>query len=97
MITKDTSIIEAVQNYPEIIEVFAAHGLCCVECMAAHFETIGQDAEAHCIDVDALIIDINKVVAKTKNNVLNIKNKNTSKITGVFIFYIVLSSILQTI
>ena len=40
MVTKDTGIIEAVQNHPEIMEVFAEYGLGCIGCMAAHFETI---------------------------------------------------------
>ena len=64
MITKDTGIIEAVQSHPEIMEVFAEYGLGCISCMAAHFETIGQGAGAHGIDVDALIEDINKVIAE---------------------------------
>ena len=64
MITKDTGIIEAVQSHPEIMEVFAEYGLGCIGCMAAHFETIGQVAGAHGIDVDALIEDINKVIAE---------------------------------
>lgn len=66
MITKDTGIIEAVQNHPEILEVFAAYGLGCVGCMAAHYETIGQGAGAHGIDIDALIADINKVISDNK-------------------------------
>ena len=64
MITKDTGIIEAVQSQPESMEVFAEYGLGCIGCMAAHFETIGQGAGAHGIDVDALIEDINKVIAE---------------------------------
>ena len=64
MITKDTGIIEAVQSHPEIMEVFAEYGLGCIGCMAAHFETIGQGAGAQGIDVDALIEDINKVIAE---------------------------------
>ena len=32
MITKDTGIIEAVQNHPEIMEVFAEYGLGCIGC-----------------------------------------------------------------
>ena len=68
MITKDTGIIEAVQNHPEIMEVFAEYGLGCIGCMAAHFETIGQGDGAHGIDVDALIEDINKVIAEHAEN-----------------------------
>ena len=30
MLTKDTGIIDAVQNHPEILEVFAEYGLGCV-------------------------------------------------------------------
>ena len=62
-ITKDTGIIEAVQKYPQILEVFQQYGLGCVGCMAAHFETIGQGAGAHGIDVDALIADLNECIA----------------------------------
>ena len=40
IITKDTGIIDAVQQHPEILEVFAKYGLGCVGCMAAHYETI---------------------------------------------------------
>lgn len=63
-ITKDTGIIDAVQQYPEIIEVFQNYGLGCVGCMAAHYETIGQGAGAHGLDVDALIADINKKIGE---------------------------------
>ena len=66
VITKDTGIIEAVQKYPQIIEIFQNYGLGCVGCMAAHFETIGQGAGAHGIDVDALIADINECIAESK-------------------------------
>lgn len=63
VITKDSSIIEAVQQYPQIVEIFQDYGLGCVGCMAAHFETIGQGAGAHGINVDALIADINDAIA----------------------------------
>jgi hybrid cluster-associated redox disulfide protein len=61
-ITKDTGIIDAVQEHPEIIEVFQEYGLGCIGCMAANFETIGEGAGAHGLDVDALIEDINKKI-----------------------------------
>lgn len=66
MITKDTGIIEAVQNHPEILQVFAEYGLGCVGCMAARFETLEQGAAAHGIDIDALIADLNKAIADNK-------------------------------
>lgn len=66
MITKDTGIIEAVQNHPEILQVFAEYGLGCVGCMAARFETLEQGAAAHGIDVEALVADLNKAIADNK-------------------------------
>ena len=63
-ITKDTGIIDAVQQHPEIIEVFQNYGLGCIGCMAAHYETIGQGAGAHGLDVDALVSDNNKKIAE---------------------------------
>lgn len=66
MITKDTGIIEAVQNHPEILQVFAEYGLGCVGCMAARFETLEQGATAHGIDIDELVADLNKAIADNK-------------------------------
>ena len=66
MITKDTGIIEAVQNHPEILQVFAEYGLGCVGCMAARFETLEQGAAAHGIDIDELVADLNKAIANNK-------------------------------
>ena len=66
MITKDTGIIEAVQNHPEILQVFAEYGLGCVGCMAARFETLEQGAAAHGIDIDELVTGLNKVIADNK-------------------------------
>lgn len=66
MITKDTGIIEAVQNHPEILQVFAEYGLGCVGCMAARFETLEQGAAAHGIDIDELVADLNKAIAYNK-------------------------------
>lgn len=66
MITKDTGIIEAVQNHPEILQVFAEYGLGCVGCMAARFETLEQGAAAHGIDIDALVADLNKAIVDNK-------------------------------
>lgn len=63
-ITKDTGIIDAVQEHPEIIEVFQEYGLGCIGCMATNFETIGEGAGAHGLDVDALIEDINKKISE---------------------------------
>ena len=39
-ITKDMSIIEIVQKYPDTVEVLMKVGMSCRGCAAAHFENI---------------------------------------------------------
>ncbi len=62
VITKNMSIVEVVQKYPQAAEVFFKHGMGCLGCAAAQFENIEQGAQAHGIDVNALIDDLNKIV-----------------------------------
>ena len=61
-ITKDMSILEVVQKYPDTVDVFVNAGMVCLGCAAAHFENIEQGAMAHGIDVDQLVKDLNTVV-----------------------------------
>lgn len=63
MISKDMSITEVVQKYPDTAEIFMQHGMHCLGCMAARFENIEQGALAHGIDVDSLIEDLNKSIS----------------------------------
>lgn len=59
MITKDMSIIDIVEKYPECVSVFRQYGMGCIGCMAARFENVEQGAVAHGIDVDAIVKDLN--------------------------------------
>ncbi|MFV0637198.1 DUF1858 domain-containing protein [Mitsuokella sp.] len=61
-ITKDMSILEVVQQYPDTVDVFINAGMGCLGCAAAHFENIEQGAMAHGIDVDQLVKDLNTVI-----------------------------------
>ncbi|EKE04173.1 MAG: hypothetical protein ACD_20C00098G0001 [uncultured bacterium] len=63
-VTKDMSIIDIVQNYPESIEVFAKNGLGCIGCAAARYENLEAGAKVHGIDPDQLVADINEVIEK---------------------------------
>ncbi len=58
MYTKDTKIGEIAGN-PAAAAVFAKHGLGCLGCMLANFETIGQGCAAHGLDVEAILKDLN--------------------------------------
>ena len=60
-ITKDMSILEVVQKYPDTVDVFVNSGMGCLGCAAAHFENIEQGAVGHGINVPALMEALNKV------------------------------------
>lgn len=63
-ITKNMAIGEVVMKYPAAIAVFMNHGLHCIGCGVAQFETIEQGASAHGIDVKKLMADLNKAASK---------------------------------
>ena len=61
-ITKDMLIGEIIQKYPESIETMQKHGLHCIGCHVATWETLEQGVSAHGINVDALVEEINKKI-----------------------------------
>ncbi len=65
-ITKDSNLLEVVQKHPETAEVFMKHGLHCIGCMAAQYESIEQGAKAHGIDVKKLVKELNEIIEKKK-------------------------------
>lgn len=68
MITKDMGIMEVVAKWPETADVFMKHGMGCLGCAAARFESIEQGAMAHGMDIEALIADLNKVESGKKDS-----------------------------
>lgn len=62
MITKDMNITEIVGKYPQTADVLREYGMGCIGCMAARFETLEQGAQAHGIDVDALVNALNEAI-----------------------------------
>ena len=65
-ITKEMPIGDVVKSHPETVPVFMRHGLHCIGCAVAAFESIEEGAVAHGIDVDALMKDLNEAAAKEK-------------------------------
>jgi len=65
-ITKEMTIEDVVTKYPETMMVFMRHGLHCVGCHVSAFESIEEGSMTHGINVDALVLDLNKVVAMRK-------------------------------
>ncbi len=61
-VTKEMSIIEIVQNFPEALPVFAKYGLGCVGCAAARFENLEAGAKVHGVDPDKMVEEINELL-----------------------------------
>jgi hybrid cluster-associated redox disulfide protein len=62
-ITKQMPIGDVVRKYPKTIEVFMRHGLHCIGCAVAAFESIEEGAIAHGIDIEPLMADLNTAAA----------------------------------
>jgi len=67
-ITKDMLIGDVVKEHPEAIEVMLDHGMQCVGCHVATWETIEQGAQGHGVNSDKLVEDINKKLFGDKND-----------------------------
>lgn len=60
ILNEKSNIIETVKNYPAAAQVFAKHGIPCLGCAAAKFETLSDIAEEFGVDVQELIKEIKK-------------------------------------
>ncbi len=63
-VTKDMTLGDVVQKFPESAEVMFKHGLHCIGCHVAAWETIEQGAEVHGVNADTLVKDINVAINK---------------------------------
>ena len=61
-ITKEMTIMEVVNQFPQTIKVFYSHGLFCIGCSVAYRETLEQGAMAHGLDVSQLMENLNEAV-----------------------------------
>ncbi|PID29694.1 MAG: disulfide oxidoreductase [Candidatus Cloacimonadota bacterium] len=61
-ITKEMSITEIIKTYPETASVFQSFNLGCIGCIAASFETLEDGLNAHQLDVEEVLRELNKVV-----------------------------------
>lgn len=64
-ITKDTTIGEIVEKYPQVIETLMGFGLHCVGCHVAAFESLEDGFKAHGMDdkkIDEAVKKLNEVI-----------------------------------
>lgn len=60
-ITKDLTISQVLEINPETAKVLMSNGMHCLGCFIASGETVEQAAEAHGLDVDKLMEELNAV------------------------------------
>ncbi len=68
-ITKHTLITEAMEKCPEALGIFFEHGLHCVGCGGAAFETIEQGCQVHGMnekEIDGIVEEINRAMKGKK-------------------------------
>lgn len=61
MITKEMSIAEVLARSPQTAAVFLSVGMDCIECPTARGESIEDAAEAHGVDVENLVHQLNRL------------------------------------
>jgi hybrid cluster-associated redox disulfide protein len=62
-ISKEMNLKELLSKHPESARVFAAYGIGCLGCALASFETIEQGINAHGINIDSFMKDLNSLVS----------------------------------
>lgn len=63
-ITKDTIIGEILDFAPQCAPLFLSIGMHCLGCPASRGETVEQACMVHGVDVDALLAEVNKLIAE---------------------------------
>lgn len=66
-ITKEMSFSDVLEKYPKTASIMLKHGLHCIGCHVAAFETIEQGCMAHGMgeeDVKKMIEEMNEAVSK---------------------------------
>jgi len=58
-ITKDTIIADVIRINPNAGEILMSYGMHCLGCAIAHGETVGQAAEVHGADLNAMLEELN--------------------------------------
>lgn len=59
-ITKDMLIGELIRKKPEAIEILMQYGMGCVGCPSSQMESLEEAAMVHGLNLDALMVALNK-------------------------------------
>jgi hybrid cluster-associated redox disulfide protein len=61
MITKEMTIAEVLTRSPQTATVFLTAGMDCLDCPSARAESIEDAADAHGVDVEDLVHQLNRL------------------------------------
>lgn len=61
---KEDTIQQVLELDNNLASVFLSHGMFCIGCPSARSETVEEACEVHGIDVNELLLDINKYLAE---------------------------------
>ncbi|MBJ6723831.1 DUF1858 domain-containing protein [Geomesophilobacter sediminis] len=62
-ITKDMTFASVMRMHPDVVRVLAKYNLGCIGCMGAQNESLEQGCNAHGINVDDILRDLNAIFA----------------------------------
>lgn len=60
--TKDMTFAQALRTNPEVARVLAKYNLGCIGCMGAQNESLEQGCNAHGLDVNEILKDLNAII-----------------------------------
>ena len=63
-ITKDTIIGDILDICPDAVPLFLEIGMHCLGCPASQAETVAEACAVHGVDVDKLLAEVNRLIAK---------------------------------
>ena len=61
MISENTIIMEVLQKFPDSVSVFARYGMKCLGWGGVAYESVGQAARVHGINLENLMSDLKKL------------------------------------
>jgi hybrid cluster-associated redox disulfide protein len=67
-VTKDWTLGETLEKYPEAMEVFAQYGMHCIGCAISVHETVEQGAEVHGMPLEEFLKKINAAIETHKKS-----------------------------
>jgi len=64
VVTKQILISEVIKKYPQTAQIFLEYGLHCIGCAFAKDETIEEAAKIHQVNLNDLILSLNRAIEK---------------------------------